>query len=93
MKRLGDARIESLSLSLVDALARAAGIQIQDRGRAVRAVAAHLRSAFQVDAALDRAVRERITSLKRPVPETSREWDILYQQYLDELSRRHRHGG
>lgn len=92
MKRLGDARIEALSLALVNAIERAPGLRVQDRGRAVRAVSARLRAAFQVDSSLDRAVRARIASLKRPVPETSREWDLLYRQYLDELSRRHRTG-
>jgi hypothetical protein len=92
VKRLGDARIEALSLALVDAIGRTPGLKVQDRGRAVRAVSARLKAAFQVDSSLDRAVRARIASLKRPVPETSREWDLLYRQYLDELSRRHRPG-
>jgi len=41
-----------------------------------------------LDATLDKAVRARIGSLKRSVPEGSREWDVLYRQYLDELARR-----
>ena len=36
MKRLGDARIEALSLALVDAIGRTPGLKVQDRGRAVR---------------------------------------------------------
>ncbi len=77
-----------MTLAIVDALARAQGIDLRDRGAATRIVARHLRSVFQVDPELDRRVRARIASLKRGVPEGSREWEVLYQQYLEQLSRR-----
>ena len=38
--------------------------------------------------AMDRAVRSRIASLQRVVPEGSREWEVLYRKYTEELSRR-----
>lgn len=88
MRRLGDARIEAMAVAIGRALAAEAGIEVTDQGRAVRAAAAHLRSAFQGDRALDAAVRQRIASLRRNVPEGSREWDVLYRQYSAELSRR-----
>jgi hypothetical protein len=88
VKRLSEARIESLALAIVDRVAKQPGVVVRDRGAAVRATAARLHQAFQVDAALDGAVRARIASLKRSVPEGSREWDVLYRQYLDELARR-----
>ncbi len=88
MKRLGDARIEALTLAIVDALTGSAGIRVRDRGMVTRTVGAHLRRTFQIDPELDRKVRARIASLRRSVPEGSREWDVLYQQYLEELSRR-----
>jgi len=88
VKRMSDARIEALSLAIVDRLAKTAGLELADRGSAVRAVAGRLKEAFQIDEALDAAVRARIGSLRRPVPEGSREWDLLYEQYVGELSRR-----
>jgi hypothetical protein len=88
VKRLSDARIEALALAIVDKIAREREVTVRDRGAAVRAVNTRLRQAFQTEGELDRAVRARIASLKRPVPEGSREWDLLYRQYLDELSRR-----
>jgi len=88
VKRLSDRRIEALALAIADSLTATAGVQIRDRGRLVRAVSKRLSEAFSVDPALDRAVRARIESLQRTVPEGSREWDLLYQQYLVELSRR-----
>ena len=88
MKRLSEARIEALALAIVDRVTKQPGVVVRDRGGAVRATAARLNQAFQVDATLDKAVRARIGSLKRSVPEGSREWDVLYRQYLDELARR-----
>ena len=38
----------------------------------------------QAGEAIDKKVREKITSLKRGVPEGSSEWDILYRQYYNE---------
>jgi len=88
VRRLGDARIEALAVAIGKALAAGNGIEVVDQGQVVRAAAARLRSAFQGDRALDAAVRQRIASLKRNVPEGSREWDVLYRQYSAELSRR-----
>lgn len=88
MRKLSDGRIEAMALAIVKALDGKAGVTVTDRGAAVRIVAAQLRGAFQDDTSLDRAVRDRIASLSRRVPEGSREWDILYRQYSEELSRR-----
>lgn len=88
MRRLSDARIEAMALAVVKALEADRGVTVTDRGAAVRIVTDQLRSAFQGDSGLDRAVRARIASLSREVPEGSREWDILYRQYSEELSRR-----
>jgi len=88
VRRLGDARIEAMALAVVRALEADKGVTVTDRGTAVRIVTGQLRSAFQGDAGLDRDVRARIASLSRKVPEGSREWDILYRQYSEELSRR-----
>jgi hypothetical protein len=37
---------------------------------------------------LDEIVRRKIASLSRKVPPGSREWDILYQRYLEEEHRK-----
>lgn len=88
MRKLSDARLEAMALAVVKALGTKSGVTVSDRGSAVRIVAGQLRGAFQEDATMDRAVRGRIASLSRKVPEGSREWDILYRQYAEELSRR-----
>ncbi len=88
MKHLRDARIEALSLAAVAGLKKAPGIKVLDEGKAVRAVNEGLKRRFQADKEIDAAVRARIASLKRSVPEGSMEWDILYRQYAEELARR-----
>jgi hypothetical protein len=90
VRRLGSARIESMALAVVDALAASPGITVKDRGAVVAAVVKRLQAVFQIDPRLDAAVRARIESLRREIPEGGREWELLYQQYLEELSHRHR---
>jgi len=88
VKRLSNARIEALALTILSRIEKDPSATVRDRGAALRAINVRLKEAFQVDPELDRAVRSRIASLHRPVPEGSREWELLYRQYLDELARR-----
>ena len=90
MSRFGELRIESLALAIADRLGRTTGLRVTDRGKVVREVEKRLKTAFQADASLDQEVRARIESLSRKVPEGSREWEILYRQYSEELARRRR---
>jgi hypothetical protein len=86
--RLREERVEALSLAIAKAVADS-GVQILDRGSAVRRIAARIGASLGGDSgALDRAVRSRIASLQRTVPEGGREWEVLYRKYSEELSRR-----
>lgn len=82
---LGRERLEALTLAIVDALEKNSDFRIAERGQAVRTVNARLTSVFGQGDELDGRVRAKIASLSRNVPEGSREWDILYRQYLEEL--------
>ena len=44
----------------------------------------------KVDEAIDLAVRHKIETQKRNIPEGSEEWDILYRKYFEEESARRR---
>ncbi len=44
----------------------------------------------KVDEAIDAAVRQKIETQKRSIPEGSEEWDILYRKYFEEESARRR---
>ena len=90
MKALSDARIEALAIGVAKALARQPGVEVLDHGRAVQMAAQKLGAALRPGQGLDAAVRARIASLSRRVPEGSREWDLLYKQYSEELARKGR---
>lgn len=47
-----------------------------------------LSAADSAEAAVDLAVRRKIESLSRKVPQGSREWEILYRQYYQEEERK-----
>ena len=86
--RLREERVESLSLAIAKAIVDS-GVQVLDKGSAVRRIAARIGASLGGDSgALDRAVRSRIASLQRQVPEGGREWEVLYRKYTEELSRR-----
>ena len=86
--RLREERVEALSLAIAKAIFES-GVEVIDKGSAVRRIAARIGASLGGDSgALDRAVRSRIASLQRQVPEGSREWEVLYRKYTEELSRR-----
>ena len=86
--RLREERVEALSLAIAKAIVDS-GVQVIDKGCAVRRIAARVGASLGGDpGALDRAVRSRIASLQRQVPEGGREWEVLYRKYTEELSRR-----
>ena len=86
--RLREERVEALSLAIAKAIFES-GVEVIDKGSAVRRIAARIGASLGGDSsALDRAVRSRIASLQRVVPEGGREWEVLYRKYSEELSRR-----
>ena len=44
----------------------------------------------KIDEAIDLAVRQKIETQKKNIPEGSEEWDILYRKYFEEESARRR---
>lgn len=88
MRALSEARVEAMALAIMDAIKGTPGLAVSEGGRALATVAQCIRDALGGAADLDGEIRQRIGSLSRPVPEGSREWDILYRQYSDELRRR-----
>jgi len=88
-RQLSEGRIEALAIAIAKAIAAAPGAAVLDHGKTVRRIAARLQGSIGSEGeSLDQAVRARIASLSRDVPEGSREWDLLYRQYSEQLSRR-----
>jgi uncharacterized protein len=44
----------------------------------------------RADEMIDALVRRKIESQKRPIPEGSDEWDVLYRKYYEEEQAKHR---
>ncbi len=45
---------------------------------------------MRADEMIDALVRRKIESQKRPIPEGSDEWDVLYRKYYEEEQAKHR---
>ena len=86
MSRLSDNRIAALARVTLRVIA-AEGDVLSERAALVEAkriLAEH----FQRDDKIDEIVRRKISSLSRPVPQGSGEWEILYRRYFEEESRK-----
>ena len=90
MIRLSDSRISHLAHLIVDGLRKNRLTTFSNEGRALAETKQALHDFFQIEDAIDEAVRRKIESLSRRIPPGSREWDILYRKYSEEESRKHR---
>jgi hypothetical protein len=82
-------RIYHIAHLLTDSIWKDEMADYSDEEKAVREARKVLTDYFTRDEKLDGNVRKRIASLKRGVFEGSREWDILYQKYYEEESKKH----
>lgn len=90
MNRLSENRISHLAHLVLDGLRKAKLGEFPNEGRSLAETKLALRDFFQRDDHIDEIVRRKITSLSRPVPPGSREWDILYRKYFEEEARKQR---
>lgn len=92
---LSEARSSYLAHAIVRAL-RADGLMQLDPARE-KHVLHEIRRVFEreheQDLRVDNLVRRKISSLSRPVPVGSPEWEVLYRKYYEEESRRLKSGG
>lgn len=85
---LSDDRISSLAKQISAALLHERLIETGTAQQLAGVVQKAMSRYVLADGAIDEKVRTKIASLKRQVPEGSREWDVLYQQYYEqELER------
>ena len=60
----------------------------KDKDLAMRAAQRGMRLFIEQHQKIEEKVRQKINSLKKPVPENSSEWEVLYSRYYEEeLSR------
>lgn len=67
-------------------------VDFTDEDQALRAAKRAVLDFVKEEADLDVKVRAKVASLKRGVPEGSREWDIMYQKYYEEERNRRGQG-
>lgn len=79
---LSEERITHLSHLVFKALKTHASYN--DEKKALAAIKTSIHDFGGVLDAVDGKIRQKIASLKRQVPEGSREWDLLYRQYFEE---------
>ena len=89
--RLSRGKINHLSKLVVDALDGDPGVRLQKDFNVVRLkVVSIITEEVKRDSMVDELVREKISSQKRDFPEGGREWEILYKQYYQEATEKHR---
>lgn len=88
--RLSDERINHLSQNIVKTLIREGLIKNADESSTSCEVRIMFAKFLKNEEAVDQKVRTKISTIKRNIPEGSKEWDILYEQYYnDEMDKFH----
>jgi len=88
--RLSENRISHLAHLVMDGLRQDKLAEFPNEGRSLAETKQVLQDFFQREDRIDEIVRRKIASLSRPVPQGSRDWDILYRKYFEEESRKQR---
>lgn len=90
MSRISESRISHLAHLVMESLTKAKLAEFPADGRALIETKQILHDFFHFEDQLDDTVRHKIATLSRPVPQGSREWDVMYRKYYEEESRKHR---
>jgi hypothetical protein len=87
--KLTHEKVIQLSHRVMDALEELDEVEIFDEPNLIRQeIVKNLNDLLLEEEKIDAAVRARITSQKRTIPEGGAEWDILYRKYYaDELRK------
>ncbi len=88
---LSEDRVAHLARIVVDGIWNDDLVDYSDDDAALRAAKRGLSDFVKELADIDQAVKARVTSLKRGVPEGSPEWDVLYAKYFEEEMQRRGH--
>jgi hypothetical protein len=83
-----EARLSYLAHHIVETLKRENLADVDNERLVLTEIKRVLNLDHERQVRIDAAVRKKIGSLSRNVPPGSREWDILYQRYFEEESRR-----
>ena len=82
---LSRGKINHLSQLIVNGLDNVPGVMFYESDNDIRLeVVKALNEALKLEDEIDAFVRRRLNSHSRPLPEGSREWDLLYDKLYDE---------
>ena len=87
MSRLSENRISHLAHLIIDGLWRGDLADFPNEARALAETKGVIKEFFSREERLDECVRQKIQSHSRAIPPGSREWDVLYRKYLEELKK------
>ena len=83
--RLSNAKVNHLANLIMNYLRNEPEVEFFEDERDIRLeVARIIAEELKDDEVIDQAVRYKIESQRRDIPEGSEEWDILYRRYYDE---------
>ncbi len=82
--RLTDDRINFLSHHIITAMVRERLIKTDDEAHSAQEIKKIMTLFLKHEEGIDQKVRTKIATIKRGIPEHSREWDVLYEQYYNE---------
>ncbi len=82
--RLSEDRISHIAHLISDGIWKDDLVDFTDDDRALQEIKRTIRDYLKVEDEADTAARQKIRSLSRPIPEGSREWEVLYKKYFEE---------
>jgi hypothetical protein len=78
-------KINQLSQMLVKELGHLPGVTLYEPDNDIRLeIVRSFNEALHLEETIDTLVRRKLNSYSRPIPEGSREWDVMYQKFYDE---------
>lgn len=86
--RMSRERIFHLADLIVKELSTVPGVQVKAPDEVRPEIVRGLTEEAKLEESVDTEVRRTLSSYSRPVPEGSREWEIMYQKTREEVFRR-----
>ena len=85
MRKISRERISQLARDLLDAMVRTRSVTLlKDREAVQQAIASAIADEFRREEEREENVRRRIATMRKPPARTSREYEELFRQYMDE---------
>jgi len=86
---LSEERVSHISHLVLDSLRKKNALKVHDTNVLLRTIKQSITHYLSYDEAIDAKVRAKLASYKKPLPEGSSEWDVLYHKfYEEELNKR-----